>query len=204
MLKIVKWVLVLLLALMVGGVLHYNLPRHDIVRVIGTENRRVTPGMNAIFWSNAEPGSGSREVRDVFFINTALPNGREKVFRNEDTGWGWPPYYKFSAFDMQAQVANMVSTADAPRWVAVRHYGWRNQFLTIFPNAVKVWEVPGPDTRIIPWFNIIFLTLLVAVVWAITARVIRFRDRRLKPALDRLDKRVDARRAGMSRWFRGK
>ncbi|ADO43225.1 DUF1523 family protein [Ketogulonicigenium vulgare] len=204
MLKIVKWVFIVALALLVGGVLHYNLPRHDIVRIIGTENRRVTPGWNSMFYSNAEPGSAAGQVRDVFFINTALPNGRERVFRNEDTGWGWPPYFKFSAYDIQAQVANLASTAEAPRWVAVRHYGWRNQFLTIFPNAVKVWEVPGPDTRIIPWFNIIFLTVSVALVWAIAARVIRWRHRRLQPALDRLDQRIDARRAGISRWFKGK
>jgi hypothetical protein len=68
--------------------------------------------------------------------------------------------------------------------VVVRHYGWRNEFLSIYPNAVSVWAVDGPDVRIIPWFKIVFLTVLAALFWAIRVRWMRFRKRRIEPKVD--------------------
>ena len=92
--------------------------------------------------------------------------------------------------------------------MALTHYGWRSEFLTIFPNAVGVRPVEGPDVTIIPWFNIIFLTLLAALIWAITVRILRFRRNRIDPLLedagevwDDAGDAVERRRKGFRAWL---
>ncbi len=164
--------------------LHYTLPQHDIVRITDTYEKRVNPGENALFWSNAATGENvAATERDVFFIQTFRANDKPMIYRNEDTGWGWPPYFKFNTSNLQAKASDMISkkSAETAQWVAVRHYGWRNEFLSIYPNAVAIWEVEGPDARIIPWFNIIVLVLLGALYWAIRVRWNRFWAKRRAP-----------------------
>ena len=175
--RIVFWTAVL-------AFLHYTLPQHDIVRITDTYEKRVNPGENTLFWSNANTGENvSATERDVFFIQTFRANGRPMIYRNEDTGWGWPPYFKFNTANVQARASDLISksSAENAQWVAIRHYGWRNEFLSIFPNAVAVWPVDGPDARIIPWFNIVVLVLLAAGWWAIRVRWNRFWEKRREP-----------------------
>ena len=131
------------------------------------------------------------DERDVFFIQTVLNTGDVMVYRNEDTGWGWPPYFKFDTSNLQAEAANLRSTAGDPQWVAIKHYGWRNEIISIYPNAISVRPVAGPDVRIVPWLNIVILVTLVALVWAIYVRWRRFRRRRIDPALDTMGDRLD-------------
>ncbi|MEO1380687.1 MAG: DUF1523 family protein, partial [Pseudomonadota bacterium] len=127
---------------------------------------------------------GTAQNRDVFFIQTKLANGKTMVYRNEDTSWGWPPYFKFDTSDLQTEASDLTSTADNPNWVAIRHYGWRNRFITIFPNAVSMRSVESPDIRIIPWLNIGLLVALFAIFWAIRVRWLRFRENRINPVVD--------------------
>ncbi len=181
----VKWGFILLFWLLVAGFLHYTLPQTDIVRITDTYEKRVDFGENALFWANQ--GTGEAEGtpnRDVFFIQTVRASGGVMVYRNEDTGWGWPPYFKFDTSNLQAEATDLRSAEENPKWVALRHYGWRNEFMSIYPNAVGLWRVDGPDTRIIPWFNIILLTVLFAIFWAIRVRWKRFRKNRMDPAID--------------------
>ena len=171
--------------LLFAAFLHYTLPQHDIVRISDTYEKRVDFGENSIFWANQ--GTGELEAtanRDVFFIQTVQTNDRVMVYRNEDTGWGWPPYFKFDTANLQAEASDLKSVKANPNWVAIKHYGWRNEFLSIYPNAISVRSVDGPDTRIIPWFNIILLTVLFAIFWAIRVRWIRFRENRINPVVD--------------------
>jgi hypothetical protein len=181
----VKWGFILLFWLLVAGFLHYTLPQTDIVRITDTYEKRVDFGENALFWANQ--GTGEAEGtpnRDVFFIQTVRASGGVMVYRNEDTGWGWPPYFKFDTSNLQAEATDLRSAEENPKWVALRHYGWRNEFMSIYPNAVSLWRVDGPDVRIIPWFNIILLTVLFAIFWAVRVRWKRFRKNRLEPAFD--------------------
>ncbi len=183
----VKWTFIILFWLLVGAFLHYTLPQVDIVRITDTYEKRIDFGANSLFWTNQ--GTGEKAAtpnRDVFFIQAKRPDGRVMVYRNEDTGWGWPPYFKFDSSNLQAEASDLKSTADNPRWVAIKHYGWRNEFLSIYPNALKVWPVEGPDVRYVPWFNIIVLTILFAAFWAIRVRWRRFRARRIDPLIDEL------------------
>lgn len=189
----VKWAIIVLFWGFVAAVLHYTLPQHDIARVTDTYEKRIDPGENSIFWAVHDVGSNEATAnRDVFFIQTKRANGKVMVYRNEDTGWSWPPYFKVNSSNLQAEAADMKSTAEAPKWVVIRHYGWRNEFISIFPNAVGIRQVEGPDVRIIPWFNIIVLTLLAALVWAIWVRWRRFRERRIDPMLENVTESIEA------------
>jgi len=182
--RVVKWVALLLVAVVVGGFLHYVLPKHAVVYVTSTENRIVSPdevrGFRSFSEGNATNAQG-QVVTDVFFINTVKRDGDVLVFRNEDTGFGFPWYLKFDSANLQAEAQDAVSTRDTPRWVVMRYYGWRIPFLSMFPNAVSMEPATSSDARIIPWFNIIFLTLVIAVVWAIAARIRRWQRRRADP-----------------------
>ena len=178
--RIVFWTAVL-------AFLHYTLPQHDIVRITDTYEKRVNPGENALFWSNAATGENVNVTeRDVFFIQTFRANGRPMIYRNEDTGWGWPPYFKFDTANLQAEASDMMSkkNAETAQWVVVRHYGWRNELFSIYPNAVSIRAATGPDEQIIPWVKIVVLVLLAALFWAIRVRWIRFRERRIEPVVD--------------------
>lgn len=188
----VKWTIIIAFWVIVAAFLHYTLPQNDIVRITDTYEKRVDPGENSWFWAQADVGSdGTLPTRDVFFIQTVDVDGGIMVYRNEDTGWGWPPYFKFDTSNLYAEASDMKSTADDPRWIAVRHYGWRNEFISIFPNAVSVKEVDSPDTRIIPWTNIVILTVLFALFWAIRVRWKRFQAKRIDPVVQRVEDRID-------------
>jgi len=198
----VRWTLRALAALLALAVLHYNLPQTDVVRIVGAETRRVDFGENAFFWATPDVGTAAGTTRDVKFIETALyPSGRVMVYRNEDTGWGWPPYFKINSFNLQAEATDLISTAAAPRWVVVTHYGWRNEFFTIFPNAVSIRPTDDPEALRIPWVSLVILALLAALVLWLRALVRRFFRRTVAPVIedvgevvDRVDARADAAR----------
>lgn len=208
----VKWTILTALALTAAGFLHYTLPQRDIVRIVNTEVRRVDFGGNAMFWAGADAATdGTRTNRDVRFVETIRENGRPIVYRNEDTGWGWPPYFKLDSSNLQAEARDLISSRDAPIWVAVRHYGWRNEILSIFPNAVSVRQVEGPDTRLVPWTNIVILVALASVLALLWGVWRQFRRRRVDPliddageAWDRVDARLDAGRRRTRRWWSGR
>jgi hypothetical protein len=159
------------------------------VRVTDTYEKRIDPGENSLFWAQADVGTdGTLANRDVFFIQTRRVGGDVMVYRNEDTGWGWPPYFKFDTSNLQAEASDLASTEAAPRYVAMKHYGWRNEFLTIFPNAISVRAVDGPDaSKGIPWLNIIILTLFAAVTYGIWVRWRRFRMARIDPTVEAIE-----------------
>ena len=198
----VKWGFRIFLLLIVAGFLHYTLPQHDIVRITNAYNRLTTVGENAIFYASPDTGTGeSTATRDIRFIDAVFADGSVIVYRNEDTGWVWPPYFKYDSSNLQAEAGNMKSTAEAPKWVSMTHYGWRFPFLSIYPNAVKMQAVAGPDVRIIPWLNIVILTVLVVLVLMLRRMWLQFRERMVDPTLAEVDASVGAARAQASGFF---
>ncbi|SFM02249.1 DUF1523 family protein [Shimia aestuarii] len=205
----VKWGFWGLFWLLVAAFFHYTLPQHDIARITDTYEKRIDFGENSIFWAQPDASNATGGAnRDVFFIQTKRPNGKVMVYRNEDTSAGWPPYFKFDTSNLQAEAADLKSTSDNPRWVAIKHYGWRNEFLSIYPNAVGVKPVESPDVRIIPWLNIIILTIFFAIVWAVWVRWRRFRAARIDPVLEDMGDSLEAagdslaeKRGRVSRWL---
>jgi hypothetical protein len=207
--RYLKWSVLTLLALFLFSFLHYTLPQTDIVRIVGTENRRIDFGENSWFWASPDVGTAAQTSRDVFFINAVYPDGGTMEYRNEDTGWGWPPYFKMDSFSTQTEAKELISSPEAPKWVAVTHYGWRNQLFTIFPNAISVRQVESLDARIIPWVNIVILSFLAFVLFMAWRMWAQFKERMIEPAVieaqetfDDIDRRADRAKAGVSGWFR--
>jgi hypothetical protein len=189
----VKWAFWITFWGLIAAFFHYTLPQHDIARIADTYEKRIDFGENSIFWSNQGTGDAENTAnRDVFFIQAFRTNNRPMIYRNEDTGWGWPPYFKFDTANLQAEANNLRSTANDPQWVVIKHYGWRNEFLSIYPNAISVRAVDGPDVRIIPWLNILILVVFAAVCWAIWVRWRRFRAARIDPVLEDIGEGFDA------------
>ena len=207
--RYVKWTFYTLLALIIFGFFHYVLPQHDIVRITDTYTSRIEFGANSIFWGSADQGTNANATaRDVKFIAAIQRNGKPMVYRNEDTGWIWPPYFKFDSFNVQAEASDLKSTADAPKWVMVTHYGWRNQLFTIFPNAVSVRAVTDPDARIIPWVSIIILAMLAFLLFMIRRMWLQFRERSIDPmiagagdAWDQVEGRAEMAGKRAKGWF---
>jgi len=209
-----------LVVLVIGSFLHYVLPQHDIAKITSTEIIRTDlSGWNRIFYAQADSGSAELSTRDLRLINTQrqkawlfgfIPREAEgvMVYRNEDSGWIWPPYFKFDSADLQAEAAANVSPPGQERWVVITHYGWRNRFLSIYPNAVDIRPVEGPDVQIVPWFNIFFFVFLGLAILFLRAAWAQFRERMMDPALEKAGDRWDEieagaaeKRSSLKRWF---
>ncbi|MCY3982315.1 MAG: DUF1523 family protein [Roseovarius sp.] len=183
----VKWALRILFWVVAVGLLHYTLPQTDMVRITDTNTKRIDfTGFNAMFYSSPSSRSAEKlQTRDIYFIHGIRRNGRPIVYRNEDTGWGWPPYFKFDTADLYTRAGDLISDAEDPKWVAVRHYGWRIRILSVFPNATSLRLVDNPDKLIVPWLSMLILAGIVAVYWMIRVRWVRFRKNRIDPLLDK-------------------
>jgi hypothetical protein len=174
------------LALIVALTLHYSLPGVDIVRIVGTENRRIEFGSNSWFWAAPDAGTADGTSRDVFFIQTVRPSGAPMVYRNEDTGWRWPPYFKLNSHNVQTVASSLISSPEAPKWVAVTHYGWRSELFTIFPNALSLREVAGPDETVRPWGAYAVLGILAVALLALWRFAVILHRAYVAPTLGRM------------------
>lgn len=192
--KYIKWGFRITVLIIVAAFLHYTLPQRDIVRITGTYNRLTEVGANSIFYASPDSGTTTNTVdrRDIRFIEAVYPDGGPMVYRNEDTGWIWPPYFKYDSSNLQAEATNAISPKDKPEWVAVTHYGWRLPIFSIYPNAVKIKAVAGPDVRLIPWVNIVVLVLLGLLVLMLWRMWAQFKERMIEPAMDDLNNTLDA------------
>ncbi|MEZ5779038.1 MAG: DUF1523 family protein [Paracoccaceae bacterium] len=180
-----KWTFRVLALIMIGAFLHYSLPQHDIVRIVNTyQERQDLNDWTRIFWSSPDDQSGGLINRDVQFIQAVKANGKPMVYRNEDTSWSWPPYFKFDTANLQTEAEDVKSTSAAPQWVSITHYGWRIVYLSTFPNAIAIKPVSGPDATVIPWFNIVFFLVLLFVIIMVRRMWLQFRERSIDPVLD--------------------
>jgi hypothetical protein len=166
------WGLVLVAVTTAGLGLYYVLPRHAVVLITGVEVKR----MDADGVINAEnPADGP--TRDVYFINTEDPDTKKVVvYRNEDTGWSFPWYFKFDSADTQAKAQGY--SRDAQQLAVIRYYGWRFQILSMFPNVTDV-QATTSRAEPFPVFNTAFFVVL-ALVLSVLVITIR---RRLRPKL---------------------
>ena len=140
---------------------------------------------NRIFYARSDAGMAESDTRTIKLIDAITPDGQVRVYRNEDTGWGWPPYFKLDSQNVMGMAQDLTSTEAAPKWVAITHYGWRSELITIFPNAVGITKLDGPDVRLIPWVNIIILSVLAFGLLMIRKMWLQFRERMVDPTLSR-------------------
>lgn len=146
-------VLVLLLVAFYAVGAWYYLPRTVKVHVTGTEVKRLDTTLE----------DGTERTRDVRYVMTEPLAGGTMVFRNEDTGWGWPPYFKFNSGDVAGQATNYAGDPSRPVVLAT-YYGWRINLFTLYPNVVSLRTVDRSYEHL-PIFNLLFVGLsLVAFV----------------------------------------
>jgi hypothetical protein len=201
----IKWVLRIVAVLFIGAFLHYTLPQRDVVQIINTYNKNTPIGANWMFYSIEDTGTGvetTATIRDIRFIDAVYADGESvMVYRNEDTGWFWPPYFKWDSSTLQAEAQNLKSDKSAPTWVAITHYGWRMPIFSIFPNAVSVVPVAGPDVTLIPWINIVILALLAFVIFMLRRMWLQFRERMVDPAVAGVEEAGDRAKGWLGRMF---
>jgi len=175
--KKIKFAFWVVLAVIIAGFLCYNLPRTDVIQVTGTDTKYTgKSGSGKISTDSTGKGGGGKiQIQDVRFINTISRKGKIRVFRNEDTGWGWPPYFKFNSADVAAQAQAFLETEPKP-WVLVRYYRWRINMFSMFPNAISLRTVDKAYSHL-PLFNIVFLVALAGITIFVVIRFRRFKRR---------------------------
>ena len=190
--------------------LDYSLPSKRTVRIIETYNKQTNLGLNGLFYAAPDTGTATNPTdrRDVLFINAVRPSGKIVVYRNEDTGWVWPPYFKYTSSDLQGRAADLRSIRGSEQWVSVTSYGWRISWASIYPNAISIKPVDGPNARPVNWgaqITLVVIGLFLFLIWRMWNQ---FRERTLQPAarsvdraIDRADARADAARGRVGRWF---
>ncbi|MCC2638820.1 MAG: hypothetical protein K0Q68_2539 [Moraxellaceae bacterium] len=158
--------------LLLAGLLAYVLPQHRMVYVDGTEVRRGdgTRVTTAGAPPTLVPGN------DVYYLHTSNPERTDiYVFRNEDTGFGLPPYFKMDAAELQGRAQLLARKEN--QLALVTYYGWRIPVLKLFPNAV---DIEAWDRTEEPWpvFNITFLALLTILIGGLYLKLRRWRRAR--------------------------
>ena len=203
MFSVIKWVFWVTFWVIVAGFFHYTLPQKDLVRIVNTyEERQDLDDWTRIFWTEPDDNSAGRVNRDVQFIQAITADDDVRVYRNEDTGWGWPPYFKLDTANLYTEANDAISTKASPEWYVIKHYGWRNVYWSIFPNAISIRQVDGPDAaKGIPWLNIVILVLFAALVWAVYVRWRRFRMARIDPTLEAIEDNMAEQSGAFRRWL---
>jgi len=192
--RYIKWGLGIVLLGLVVGFFHHYLPQRDIVRVTNIDVTRMDAGTDA---------NGNALTRDVRFIYAMDPNSQPMEYRNDDTGWGFPWYFKFDEAELANRASNVISTEAAPTWVVVRHYGWRIPMMDMFPNALSMRAAEGPEESLFPWFNVIFLSVLVITILLIRRILIILRRRHVDPVVEAIDDEIDETAGWWRRQWRG-
>ena len=171
-----KVILMVLLAAVLFLFLDYVLPSRETVRITNTYNRLTDLGVNRVFFASPDTGTVQNAAgqRDIRFIDTVRRNGKPLVYRNEDTGVIWPPYFKYDSSNLQAVATDRRSTAEAAKWVSMTSYGWRISWLSIYPNALSIRPVAGSEAAPVNWLALVILGalgLLLLLLWRALAPV---------------------------------
>lgn len=137
----------------------FYLPATAVVLVTGTASEPT-----------ASPSAPGPHV-----IARAPETGRVLVFRNDDTRWGWPPYFKFDSGTIASQAVNF-ARSEPGQTVLATYYGWRVPALDLYPNLVGLRAVP-PGYRHVPVFNLLVASLLAGGIGWLAWRIRRRRRR---------------------------
>lgn len=149
------------------GTVNYVMPSYEDTVVTGMEVRRMDK--DGVI-SAANPADG--EVRDVYFLFTKRPDeSKEKVmvYRNEDTGWGMPPYFKFNSADIQARAQAYINEQ---KRVQIKYYGWRISMMNEFRNIVSIKPLKDNETIAMPIVSYVLYVVLV-LLFFLSVQLIR-------------------------------
>ena len=150
--------------IVIGGVVNYAMPSYDETYVTGMEVRRMDK--DGVI-SKANPADG--EVRDVYFLFTESEPNKVMVYRNEDTGWGLPPYFKFGSADIQAKAQ---AYANEKQRVQIKYYGWRINWMNEFRNIVSIKPLLEGETVAKPIVSYVLYGVIV-LLFFLSVQLIR-------------------------------
>lgn len=151
--------------IVLGGAVNYAFPSYEETTVTGMEVRRMDK--DGVI-SKANPADG--EVRDVYFLFTENTETKKiMVYRNEDTGWGLPFYFKFGSADIQAKAQ---AYANEKQRVQIKYYGWRINWLNEFRNIVSIKPLTEGETVARPIVSYILYAVL-AFLFFLSVQLIR-------------------------------
>jgi hypothetical protein len=169
--KKIKIGIVIVVIVIIALFFHYNLPRTAVVQISGTDIKRVDKTKEVTEEESETDNKVKVEVQtsDLRYINSVSRKGKTMVFTNFDTGWGWPPYFKFNSADLTAE-AQAVATDQKKPWVLVKYYGWRVTVFSMFPNVLDLKVVDRSYTHV-PLFNIVFFALFFAFVFFVRRKI---------------------------------
>jgi len=172
----IKKILLATTLCMTGAATHYLVPQTDVVRAVGVETKRVDSTNN-----NLASGKTTK-TRDVYYIQTEdIESAKPKVYSNEDNYW----YFKWNSADLQSRAQSLASDKSL---VAVRHYGWRNKFFSMFPNATKI-EPVAETYSTVPYLFFVVLALvwgsILTAYWKAGKLVSGMRNRRQEKRAER-------------------
>ncbi|OPG26062.1 DUF1523 family protein [Helicobacter pylori] len=139
----------------------YCMPHYSVAVISGVEVKRMNENENT---------PNNKEVktlaRDVYFVQTYDPKDQKSVtvYRNEDTRFGFPFYFKFNSADISALAQSLVN-----QQVEVQYYGWRINLFNMFPNVIFLKPLKENAEMSKPVFSWILYALLL-VGFFISAR----------------------------------
>ncbi|RVY92630.1 DUF1523 family protein, partial [Helicobacter pylori] len=93
-------------------------------------------------------------------VQTYDPKDKKSVtvYRNEDTRFGFPFYFKFNSADISALAQSLVN-----QQVEVKYYGWRINLFNMFPNVIFLKPLKESTDISKPIFSWILYALLLMV-----------------------------------------
>ncbi len=128
----------------------YCMPHYSAAVISGVEVKRM---------NEDTPNKALKSpTRDVYFIQTYDPKNKQsvKVYRNEDTRFGFPFYFKFNSADISALAQSLIN-----QQVEVKYCGWRINLFNMFPNVIFLKPLKESADISKPIFSWILYALLL-------------------------------------------
>lgn len=154
--KTVTFVIIFAIFASLFGLVEYATPHYRVAYVTGVEVKRADPSKKA----NAQSS-----FKDTYFIYTAEADDPNdvKVYRDEDTRWGFPFYFKFNSADVAGVATNLANAGQGEhrQLAQIKYYGWRIKILSQFPNIVSIKPLDKADDVSRPIFAYILYALLI-------------------------------------------
>lgn len=163
--KIYRWTTIFLMStavLSVGLFINFNFPSYHKTIITGMEVKRMDKD-GVITKQNPADGP----VRDVYFLFTKdVDSGKIRVYRNEDTRFDFPWYFKFDSANQQGVAQQYINSAEPAE---IKYYGWRLTYFEEYPNIISIDSGDNNSLPIVSYF----LYSILFVLWLTGLLVIR-------------------------------
>lgn len=157
---------IILFAIATGLAVHYYTPATTIVKITGTEIKLSDKDGRI---SKANPVDGA--AYDIYYISTQNEKGKIMMYRNEDTGWGPPWYFKFNSADLQARA---LSISQSGKHAILVSYGWRFNIPSMFKNVLSLKAIEDPNVSTFSVYTLITIGSWLAWLALIVAQTVGY------------------------------